>query len=357
MDDFIKHKCGIILTAAALGVAFMIEGSHLRKIRSKAQNKPKAAHRPLALTEDEESAVIRLTRDGHSPGNYVTQRDVLNFVESQFQKYLTYRWIEYFLQRHADIVCKKTLAPQENPRLQVLKQFPDDYVKLIKEYVPPVPTELIFNIDERGFSDWEERRPKPVLIPPEFERSVLHYPINRAIRHQSIIYCIAAAGDSYCPLLVSAEPSITQVFNHGPRDGIDLTIQIAKSAHVTKEIFESYVYTVLIPAVESNRTLKGCNSKPAISFCDNCSIHCTEDILKKLVCHGVIVLTYPPHTYHIFQVLDVLLFGVLKRAKNHQRRDDELRAGRPCLAPISCIRASDNEHDSQGILDENRISI
>jgi hypothetical protein len=114
------------------------------------------------------------------------------------------------------------------------------------------------------------------------------------------------------------------VFNHGPRDGIDLKIQIAKSASVTKEIFESYVDTVLIPAIESNRTLKGCNNKPAILFCDNRSAHCTEDILKKLAYHGVIVLTYPPHTSHIFQALHMLLFGVLKRVKKHQRRDDEL---------------------------------
>jgi hypothetical protein len=91
MDDFIKNECGITLTAAALGAAFMIKGSHLRKIRSKAQNKSKAAHRPLALTEDDKSAVIRMIRNGHSSGNYITQRDVLNFVESQFQKGLTYR--------------------------------------------------------------------------------------------------------------------------------------------------------------------------------------------------------------------------------------------------------------------------
>jgi hypothetical protein len=153
-------------------------------------------------------------------------------------------------------------------------------VKFIKEYVPLVATELIFNIDGCGFSDWEERRPKPVLIPAELERSILHYPVNRAIRHQSLICCIAAPGDAYCPFLVSAEPSITQVFNGGPRDGIDLKVQIAESAYVTKEIFESHVGTVLIPAFESNKTLKGCNNKPAILFCDNCSTHCTEDILK-----------------------------------------------------------------------------
>jgi hypothetical protein len=71
MDDFIKNECGITLTAAALGAAFMTEGSYLRKIRSKARNRPKSADRPLALTEDEESVVICLIRDEHSSNNYV----------------------------------------------------------------------------------------------------------------------------------------------------------------------------------------------------------------------------------------------------------------------------------------------
>jgi hypothetical protein len=80
---------------------------------------------------------------------------------------------------------------------------------------------------------------------------------------------------------------------------------------------------VLLPAVESNRTVEGCNDKPAILFCDAFSGHCTENIVQKLGDHGVILLTYPPHTSYIFPVLDLLLFGVLKRAKKRERHDDE----------------------------------
>jgi hypothetical protein len=86
------------------------------------------------------------------------------------------------------------------------------------------------------------------------------------------------------------------------------------------------VDTVLVPEVESNRTLEGCNNKPVILFCDNGSVHCPEGILQKLARQVVIVLTHPPHTSHIFQALDVLLFGVLKRAKKNQHCDDGLPA-------------------------------
>jgi hypothetical protein len=143
------------------------------------------------------------------PANYTIQRDVLNCVEGKFKKWLTYRWVDYFLRCHADVVCKTTLALQETPRLQVPSLFLDYCIKLIKEYTPLVPTELIVNLDDYSFSDWEERRQKAVLTPAEFQRPVHYYPVNRAIRHQSLICCVTAAGGAYCPLLVSAGRSIT----------------------------------------------------------------------------------------------------------------------------------------------------
>jgi hypothetical protein len=110
-----------------------------------------------------------------------------------------------------------------------------------------------------------------------------------------------------------------RVFDEGIREGIDLQIEIGPSADVNSEIFERYCDTVLIPAAESSRTIEGCQNKPAIS---NCKAHCLEDLLKKLVRHGILVLAYLSHTSHMFQVLDVLFFGTLKRAKKIERRDD-----------------------------------
>jgi hypothetical protein len=46
--------------------------------------------------------------------------------------------------------------------------------------MPLGPTELIFNIDECGFSDWEERKRKPVLIPSSAQGIALRYPVNRS---------------------------------------------------------------------------------------------------------------------------------------------------------------------------------
>jgi hypothetical protein len=49
-----------------------------------------------------------------------------------------------------------------------------------------------------------------------------------------------------------------------------------------------------------------------------------NSMLEKLAWHWVFVLTYPPHTSYIFQVLDVLLFSLVKRSKKSQIRDHAL---------------------------------
>jgi hypothetical protein len=94
---------------------------------------------------------------------------------------------------------------------------------------------------------------------------------------------------------------------------------------VSHVIFEKFFDAVIIPAVIPNHGIDGCKGKPAIVFCDNCSAHFSDDILKKLDRYVIIVITYPAHVSHLFQVLDVLLFGILKRAKKCQRRNDMIR--------------------------------
>jgi hypothetical protein len=73
----------------------------------------------------------------------------------------------------------------------------------------------MLDIDESGFSDWEERKAKGVLIPTRLRESTLHYHVNKSIRHQTLICCTRAAGDAYCPLLVSSNPVVRRVFDKG----------------------------------------------------------------------------------------------------------------------------------------------
>jgi hypothetical protein len=115
-------------------------------------------------------------------------------------------------------------------------------------------------------------------------------------------------------------------FDDGSRDGIDVKIEIRDSLDVSAELFERYVRVrvTFFSMVKRNCEFPGCARKPTILFCDNCSAHCGESFLKELAKHCVLLILYPPHTSHAFQVLDTRQLGRLKAAKKHEPRDPGL---------------------------------
>jgi hypothetical protein len=71
-----------------------------------------------------------------------------------------------------------------------------------------------------------------------------------------LICCATAAGDAHSSL-VSSDLSVTRIFKHGVREGIDVSVEISPSPYVSQALFEKHVSAVLIPTVESNRRLPG----------------------------------------------------------------------------------------------------
>jgi hypothetical protein len=231
--NFAQTECGTRLPAASIARVFEIHEDQVWTIQSTAREKSQTLHRPLAPLPEHEDAVVVLIETGYHQVNFTTPRDVRNFVESELRKCLTYRCMHSFRCRNESRICHAIVSPQEQPRLQVSRGFLDQYVTQIKEWLPLAPAELIFNIDECGVSDSEERKAKQVSIPSRVKNATLHYPVDRGIRRQTLVCCVTAAGDAYYPRLVSGDRSATQIFDTAVRDGIDLKIEIASSPSVT----------------------------------------------------------------------------------------------------------------------------
>jgi hypothetical protein len=65
-------------------------------------------------------------------------------------------------------------------------------------------------------------------------------------------------------------------------------------------------------------TLDGFAEETGVLLMDNCPGLVTDDVIRPLTGARVRVITFTPHTTQIFQVLDVTLFGVLKRRPRDQ---------------------------------------
>jgi hypothetical protein len=76
---------------------FDIQEHHVSSIRHKAHLKKKPLCRPPTLYSHQEENIVHFIQDGFDYGNYVTQREVLNYGEQNFGKILTCGWLWTFL--------------------------------------------------------------------------------------------------------------------------------------------------------------------------------------------------------------------------------------------------------------------
>jgi hypothetical protein len=212
----------------------------------------------LTLTLEQELLACDFIFEGSQTRNYVTQREPLNFAEERFHVTLTHGWASTFLSRDSEKVGRAIVSPRELPRLQTPQCYLDKYIDLIKAYIPLVPSELIFNVDESGLSGREERKLKAVLVKAEAADQPLHYPVDRWIRRHILLSCISASGDAYCPLLLSPSRAVLGLYEKAVRENVNLPIKIVNAPGVTREIFIEYVCNTLVSVVESNCFLPGC---------------------------------------------------------------------------------------------------
>jgi hypothetical protein len=174
----------------------------------------------------------------------------------------------------------------------------------------------VFNLEEVGISEWEDRAPQKVIVPVSTTDQMIHHGVRPNLKHISVICRVSAAGESLTPFVVSSQVNgkVTETLKiEGFRMGVDMVLEHKQKAYVTATLFQQYVTSVLIPFIERLRTNPEFTGKSAILLVDNCSIWTGSDVLATFRDHNVKVITFPPHTIQIFQSLDLCLFGIFKR--------------------------------------------
>jgi hypothetical protein len=95
------------------------------------------------------------------------------------------------------------------------------------------------------------------------------------------------------------------------------------TSYVTRPIFTEYVTSVILPYFAATRESLHLQDFTGVLPCDNCSSHIDAGIKQLLTDINIRLVTFPPHTSHLFQPLDLITFVAFKREKR------EVHVGRP----------------------------
>jgi hypothetical protein len=268
------------------------------------------------LSEDQEAQVIAFITSNFEGGSPVSPKQIRLSVSETFAIRVSSSWTWRFVVRHPETLQRAIAYPQEDKRMKVTKEIARTHIRNLERWVENLPTELILNLDEVGVQEWADRKKRKVIIPYQVQPRKIEYAVTRKEKRISCITTISMAGDALMPLLVIHRRTIDDaVWEEGWRDGQDFMIRSNSSSYVTREIFKEYLTQVLMPYVETTRQSLHLEQFAGALLCDNCASHVDDEIMSLLANHNIRLLTFPPHTSHLFQPLDLVTFAALKREK------------------------------------------
>jgi hypothetical protein len=106
------------------------------------------------------------------------------------------------------------------------------------------------------------------------------------------------------------------LWSNGPRPDEDALIHHHSPPYIDESIFFEYITGVLIPYVNFVRQNPNLYCEYAVVLMDSTSPHVPEPVLRVLPENRIMAILFLAHTTHLFQALDLVLFGALKTIKN-----------------------------------------
>jgi hypothetical protein len=211
-----------------------------------------------ALDQGHEWQTLEWTQQNAKRNTPVIRKEIKDYYASQFHAPISRGWVNSFILRHPEDIIQIKRSPQEKQCLQVPRVFRERPAHNLKAYVQGYTSELIFNLEKVGISDWEGRRVRKVVIMAFIRRQTIHHGISRNMKHISLITCVSATGESYTLYRITSQmsaPIREQLKKDDVHFGTDLILKSNLKPSINVEIRLDSMRTVFLPNLTEVGTL------------------------------------------------------------------------------------------------------
>jgi hypothetical protein len=174
----------------------------------------------------------------------ITRTDLLHYCIATFGTAVTRGWADLFLSRHAAELFETKSSPQENQRFEVPRVFVEAAIEAVRTHVQNASANLVFNLDEIGISEWEDRVERKVIVPSAMRKQKVFHGIHPGLKHISVVTCISADGDHMIPFLVSSQATdavVRKLTTEGFRNGVDMMLKKRDKPYLNAVLFHEYI--------------------------------------------------------------------------------------------------------------------
>ena len=312
-----------------LGSIFGITGSQARHfyvngMRVMKTKKPiLSVGRPKLLTTNQISLLkkqINHLETIHEPPTYL---EMLNWINDKFKKNYSISWFKKFVLNPSNGLFAVTGHPLEKKRAEVSVDQIKNYFNELKEKFLECDPDLIFNMDESGLNAKKIAKKKLVLSLNNVDTT---YVVKNEIGHLTFIPTISASGYSLRTMVIIQNKTLNgDLLKYGYPNAEDALVCSSSSGYITSDLFLEYVKKILIPEINARRIKNNRIWGNAVLIMDGARPHSNVEALNLLKINNITLQLLPPHSSHILQPLDKLIFSVWKREINKTKTKEDLK--------------------------------
>jgi hypothetical protein len=207
----------------------------LREALTHGLEQPKVRESHLAIDDGSEAGILEWIEAQPEKCNPVTRTDLRHYCQTKYPVSISRGSVDSFILRRPEDVAEAKSASQEDTRLEVPDVFLNETIRGLSKYVQWMKAELVFDLNEAGISEWEDRRDKKMLIPKTISGHMMHHSASRNVKHISIITRISAAGESLAPDIVTSQDSQSlrrKLMSGGVRLSVDFVLRQRSKSYV-----------------------------------------------------------------------------------------------------------------------------
>ncbi|KAG8856248.1 hypothetical protein FRB96_006560 [Tulasnella sp. 330] len=224
-------------------------------------------------------------------------------------------WVYRFFKRHPELGTYRATG-LDQPRLNGLNPTSaNQYWDTVEELytLHQSPPENIFGMDEVGIN--QGISPRQIVIAGKGKR-VQHQAKNAEKENITVLETICADRTTLKPTVIFKGTYIMAKW--GEDNPNDASIAVSGRGYTDGEIGVAYMH-------DFNEQTKEKAGHARFLFVDGHRSHCTLEALDFAAANNIALVSYPPHTTHALQGLDVACFGSLKTYWGQEKTDVENR--------------------------------
>jgi hypothetical protein len=235
---------------------------------------PKSRGRHSAVSAESEANILASITGKAEKNAAVRRTNIVNHCREVCKIELRRGWVDSFISHQSAELIEKKSSPQEEPRLQVPRVSFDQPVRSMRDAVQAGPGGLVFNLDEVGMPDEDDRQPKKMVVSITTPLHSIHRRLSRSVKHISVVACISTNGACLTPYVVTSQDSAAvrrDLEADGMQIGRHSILKSRRKPSVNAELFEDYLRSVFLPDLMMIRFVKDLPEEEAVFLMDHCS--------------------------------------------------------------------------------------